>query len=98
MAKLNQSIRMALEIFVKENVDNFQDWYRQVDDPKWKCELYIKMCKYFIPVLMHVSGNMNVKHSVADYSDEELELLVKNGIRESPKLITDGSGSERRDN
>ncbi len=101
MAKLNQSIRMALEIFVSENVDNFMEWLRAIEDPKEKCDIFIKLLRYYVPVLSHVTGNMTVKHSISDFTDEELMMLAKQHMdayaltHEPP---SDPSGPERRDN
>jgi len=99
MAKLTQSTRMALEIFVSENVDNFMDWLRAIEDPKEKCDIFLKVLQYYMPRLAQVTGTINVKHTLADFTDEELAVIaVQDGIDTPTFPIIDLKGGAQRPN
>ncbi len=99
MAKLTQSTRMALEIFVSENVDNFMEWLRAIEDPKEKCEIFLKVLQYYMPRLAQVTGTINVKHTMADFTDEELTVIAAQHGFDTPTFpIVDLSGGSQRSN
>jgi len=89
---------MALEIFYHENIDNFRDWVNALESPKDKIEVFIKLLPYNLPRMMQVDATVNVKRSPSDFSDDDLKALINDGTSDSPKLITDGNGPQRRDN
>jgi len=86
---------MALEIFVSENVDNFMDWLRAIDDPAKKCDIYLKLVQYYVPKLTHVTGSVNVRHSITDFTDEELAIIAAQVQNDSIPAITDERGNGR---
>ena len=97
-AALTKTVKMALEIFFSENIDNFKDWVNALENPKDKIDVWIKLLPYNIPKLMQVDATVNDKRSPSDFSDDDLKALINDGTSDSPKLITDGNGPQRRDN
>jgi len=43
--------RAAYQKFVEDNIDQFQLWLAQIEDPARKFDIVIKMSEYFIPKL-----------------------------------------------
>ncbi len=93
--KLRRTVNMALEIFFSENVDNFMDWVNALEDPKDKIDVWIKLLPYRIPRLTQVDANVNVRHSLADFSDEELAVIATQPITNALPGIDNPGGPQR---
>ncbi len=95
MAKLTTDVKLALEIFVNENVDNFMEWLRAIEQPEKKCEIFLKVLQYYLPKLSQVSGTVNVKHSLTDFTDEELALIATQPITDALTELNTAGSKER---
>jgi hypothetical protein len=49
--KSTKEIREAYQSFVENNIDDFQTWLTQIDDPSKRFAIIIQMSEYFIPKL-----------------------------------------------
>ena len=49
--KTTTEIREAYQAFVENNIDDFQVWLSQIDDPAKRFQIIIQMSEYFVPKL-----------------------------------------------
>jgi hypothetical protein len=49
--KTTKEIREAYQAFVENNIDDFQLWLGQIDDPAKRFQIIITLSEYFIPKL-----------------------------------------------
>ena len=82
--KTTKEIREAYQAFVENNIDDFQLWLGQIDDPAKRFQIIITLSEYFIPKLnrTEVTGvdgkdlfsNVTFNFTVAD-DDSDPEQL-----------------------
>jgi hypothetical protein len=49
--KTTKEIREAYQAFVENNIDDFQVWLSQIDDPAKRFAIIIQISEYFVPKL-----------------------------------------------
>ncbi|HMB17648.1 MAG TPA: hypothetical protein VKO61_01925 [Candidatus Paceibacterota bacterium] len=74
--KTTTEIRQAYQTFIENNLDEFENWLAQIEDPGRKFDIVIKMSEYFMPKLarQELTGsdgedlfkNITVKFNTAD--------------------------------
>lgn len=66
--KVTSELREVIKDFVTENFDQFKAEWKEMDDPRDKCEIYVKMCNFVLPKLSSVE--MDAKVEDTSYQDE----------------------------
>jgi hypothetical protein len=82
--RTTKEIREAYQAFVENNIDDFQAWLGQIDDPAKRFQIIIAISEYFVPKLnrTEVTGqdgkdlfaNVTFNFTVAD-GDSDTEQL-----------------------
>lgn len=65
--KVTKDTRTAISLFIDEHFEEFMTEWGTLE-PRDKCEVYIKMCKFVLPTLSSV--DMNAKVEDKSFSDE----------------------------
>ena len=58
--------------FIKDNIEKFTRDYESIDDPKDRCEIYIKMMGFVVPKMS--STDINASLEVESVGDELAKL------------------------
>ena len=82
--KTTIEIREAYQAFVENNIDDFQVWLSQIDDPAKRFQIIIQISEYFVPKLnrTEVTGqdgkdlfsNVTFNFTVADDNPDQEQL------------------------
>ena len=82
--KTTTEIREAYQAFVENNIDDFQVWLSQIDDPAKRFQIIIQISEYFVPKLnrTEVTGqdgkdlfsNVTFNFTVADDNPDPEQL------------------------
>lgn len=82
--KTTKEIREAYQAFVENNIDDFQVWLSQIDDPAKRFAIIIQISEYFVPKLnrTEVTGqdgkdlfsNVTFNFTVADDDSDQEQL------------------------
>jgi hypothetical protein len=82
--KTTKEIREAYQAFVENNIDDFQVWLSQIDDPAKRFQIIIQISEYFVPKLnrTEVTGqdgkdlfsNVTFNFTVADDDSDQEQL------------------------
>ena len=49
--KTTSDVRAAIALIAQSNVESFQVWLQEIDDPYKRCSLFLDLCEYHIPKL-----------------------------------------------
>ena len=49
--KATRDVREAIALIAQRNIDNVEQWLKDVDDPAKRVGLFLDMCEYHIPKL-----------------------------------------------
>lgn len=82
--KTTTEIREAYQAFVENNIDDFQVWLSQIEDPAKRFQIIIQISEYFVPKLnrTEVTGkdgkdlfsNVSFNFTVADDNTDQEQL------------------------
>lgn len=70
--KMTVDLREAIREFVDGNFNEFVKTWKDIKIPKYKCDIYIALCKFVLPTLSAV--NMNAQVEQKTFSEELEEL------------------------
>lgn len=65
-------LRECIRKFADDKFDDFLKTWSKIEDPKDKCDIYVKCCNFVLPKLSSVQVDANVKDM--SYQDELDEL------------------------
>lgn len=76
--KITGDLREAIRDFTTGNFHDFVKSWKEIKIPKYKCDVYVAMCKFVLPTLTAVDMNANVeqrtfKDELDELSKEEAE-------------------------
>ena len=70
--KVTKELRERAKEFTDGHFDEFVSAWKMIEDPKEKCDIYLKITKFVLPTLSSVEMNANVEYE--ELSDEIAEL------------------------
>lgn len=74
--KVTRNLRQALNDFLENNIHELQNCFDQLDDPKDKLTLLIKLAEFAIPKMRAVDNTHVIEQRIDGMSDEQIEELI----------------------
>lgn len=78
--KYSQETKEKAAQFIKENIEKFAKDYQQIEDPKERCDIFLKMMSYVIPKMS--SSDINATVESESIGDELAKLARTTPITE----------------
>ncbi len=70
--KVTGDLRAAIKEFAEDNFGEFIKSWKEIKSPKYKCDVYVALCKFVLPTLSSVDMNAQIEQKT--FSDELEEL------------------------
>lgn len=78
--KYSQETKEKAAQFIKENIEKFAKDYQEIEDPKERCDIFLKMMSYVIPKMS--SSDINATVESESIGDELAKLARTTPITE----------------
>lgn len=64
--KATQDVRAAIALIAERNVQSFETWLTQIEDPAKRCDVFLRAIEYHIPKLSRAETKIEVTQTLAD--------------------------------
>ena len=63
--KVTADVRKAIALIAERNVERFESWLAEIDDPAKRCDVFLRMLEYHLPKLVRseLSGSLEIAPS-----------------------------------
>ena len=84
---VTKDVRKAIGLIAERNVEAFESWLAEIDDPKARCDIFLRMLEYHVPKLVRseVSGSLEIAPSEEAFL--RLASALKKLERQEPLAI-----------